>query len=300
MRLVLLSVLLVVSNTPTFAGQTWAWSEKDLKAIAVLERSVTKRGERHVVETPHWVIESDVSVRFTAELAHFMDKFSLGFDRLIKGLHSGKKVLRKPTAIVFDKQSDYDKKFTGGSRGHFRYHYTLEGFAELHVYSFIAVEKERDFKFFNHPILVHEGTHLLMRTYIGQPDVPLWFNEGTATYFQFWDLSTSGERNLKTRYSRSGFRKTLKEEYTKRPPSLRGLFSVETWNPDRMGPIAHRNYALGESIVDFMLSSKAGRRIFRRSFERVLSGQELFTDEEITILEPGWHKHIRATMSLKR
>ena len=121
-----------------------------------------------------------------------------------------------------------------------------------------------------------------------------------ATYFQFWNLNASGKQNLKTRYSRSFFRKILRETYRQKRPSLSELFAIEVWNPDEMGPKANRHYALGESFVDFMLSSKPGRKVFKRTFQRITGGQTLFTPEEIKKLEPGWHAHIRKTLGLKR
>lgn len=292
-------ILCLVLTTPSVAGEVWVWSKRDLAQIAKLEKSAKKRGGRHVVETEGWLVETDVSRRFTAELALFMDKFAASFDVLIKGLHVGKKVSRKPTVIVFDDKNVYAEKFPGGSRGYYRYHFNSEEFDELHLYSYIDNDKERDFKFFYHRILIHEGTHLLLRTYIGKPVIPKWFDEGIATYFQFWNLAASPKKNMKSRYSRSHFRDVLKKECQKTPPSLRELLTITTWNPDDMGPIANRNYAMAENFVDMLLSSREGQRVFKRTFRRLIARKELFAQKELAMLELAWQRHLKKTTGLK-
>ncbi len=292
-----LAPMLLVLITTTVSGQTtaWVWSKRDLKEIAAIERTVTAEGQGHRVETAKWIVVTEVSPRFTAELALFMGRFESAFAGLMKGIHDGKKVERKPTVFIYASEEAYKKKFPGGSRGYYQYQ---NDWSELHVYSFIDEEKERDFKFFYYPILIHEGTHLLTRTYLGQVPNPQWFDEGVATYFQFWNLSAPGKTNLKSRYSRSFYRAVLKEAYLKEPPSLNTLFTVKVWNPDDMGPQAKGHYALAESFIDFMLSSKGGRKVFQRTFQRLLVRAELFSAREIAQLEPAWHAHLRSVTGL--
>lgn len=298
MKPVLVFITLLFLSRPSLAGETWVWTRRDLKAIAAIEKRVTERDGRHTVETDRWNVETNVSARFTAELALFMNKLSVSFDGLIQGLHDGKKIERKPTAVVFDEKSEYQKMFPGGSRGYYRYNFSGNTFDELHVYSYIDREKERNFKFFYHPILVHEGTHLLLRTYLGKTAIPAWLDEGVATYFQFWNLAAPGKHNLKTRYSRSIYRDVLRKEFLAKRPTLEELFGIETWNPDNMGPIANRHYALGESFVDFLLSSPAGQKLFKRIFDRLQSKEELFSAKEIAQLDRAWHAHIQKTTGL--
>lgn len=302
MRLALLFLISFACTFDTAHGQssTWIWSKKELKEIAALEKSATVDGAWHVVETDLWLVRTEIDSRFSAELARFMDRFDEAFAELITGLHDGRKIPKKPTVVIYANKATYEAEFPGGSRGYFRWRHGSEQFEEFHVYSFIERPEEREFKFFYTPILIHEGTHLLLRTYLGKGHAPLWFDEGMATYFQFWNLKQSGKQNLASRYSRSFYRDPLKSAYLEGPPTLAGLFGVQKWNPDNMGPKAKRNYALAESMVDFMLSSRGGRKIFKRTFERIRTGESLFSEKELAKIEPGWHAHIRKTLRLKK
>ena len=278
----------------------WVWSKKELKRIASIEKSVKSEAGWFEVETKHWLIRTQVDRRFTAELAQFMDHFDQEFSDLLRGIHKGRKVKQKPTVVIYADHARYNREFPGGSRGYYRWSHQGRKWSEFHLYSYIQNQEERKFSSFYHPILIHEGAHILFRTYLGQGGAPLWFDEGMATYFQFWDLRDSPKKNLSSRYSRSIYRQDLRNAYEAGPPTLRTLFDVTTWNPDNMGPQARRNYALAESLVDFMMSSKTGRKIFKRTFQRIPSGTALFTEKEIAQLEPLWQEHIRTTLGLKK
>ena len=137
--LVILFLSVIASSAQ---GQTaWVWSKKDLKAIASLERKVVHEGERFCVETPYWIVETEVDSRFTAELGIFLDRFKMALDELLVGLHDGPLVKQKPTVVVFDLKSDYDEKFPGGSRGLFKHHFAGDAWDQLHVYSYVARQR---------------------------------------------------------------------------------------------------------------------------------------------------------------
>lgn len=285
------AVLFLASPT---AHAEWEWTSRQLKSIAKLERQVAKEGERHRLQSLHWLVETEVSPRFTAELAFFMDLLSSSLSQVIQGQPRTKK---KPTIVVFRSKSRYSALFDDGSRGNYRYEYDAGGkFTEFHVYSYVAKDSETRFAEFYHPILMHEGTHILLRRLFGRTECPLWFDEGVATFFQFWDLRATPKNNLRNRYSRSDFRADLRESFKKNPLTLEQLFAVKEWNPDDFGPRAKKHYAYAESFVDFLFSTKRGRSFFKKIFRRLAGGQEPMSAKEARTIERYWQAHIHRVL----
>ncbi|MCA8958912.1 MAG: hypothetical protein KDC38_00300 [Planctomycetes bacterium] len=297
---VLLVVSLWTGPTDAQSHKAWIWDKRDAKEIAKLEKAVTEESGRFHLESESWIIDTEVDARFTAELALFMDRFRTAFDGLLEGLHDGSQVEGKPRIYIWDTKEEYERAEPGGSRGYFRYTYDAQHKMRLTLYSFVDGAEERQFKFFYYPILIHEGAHCLLKSYVGEARLPMWFDEGVATYFQFWDLRASGRQNLKSRHQRSFFRDLMKETYLEAPPSLAELRGVHVWNPDNMGPIANRHYAFAESFTDLLLSSKEGRKVFKTMFQRILTNEPPLPDDELATLETAWHAHIRSRLGLKK
>lgn len=287
---------LLGAGAPAAAAPGWQWSKPQRKLVADLEQTVAHEGERFTLEGAHWRVETEVSARFTAELTLFMDLFHEAFHKLLEELEPTAVVERKPTVVVFATKERYAREFSDGSRGHYRYHWDEHGtWDELHLYTFIEKPEEREFAQFYQPILLHEGTHVLLRCVLGQNDCPVWFDEGVATYFQFWDLRLNVSQNLKTRYARSFYRGRLKEAYARELPDLPPLLAVESkaWNPDSMGPIAERHYALAESVIDALLGEPKGRPVFKALFDRLKQGETpLLSRDETVDLELAWHRRV--------
>lgn len=300
--LVIASAISAILFMPSIADaqtKAWIWSKRDLRKVAKLEREVTEKEGMFRVEGKTWIAQSQVDARFTAELCLFMEVFQTAFDDLLKGLHEGSKFDGKPVVTVWASEARYKQDAPGGSRGYFDYNFGGDGkLSSLRVFSFIDEPEEREFKFFYYPILIHEGAHCALQGYVGKADVPLWFDEGIATYFQFWDLRASGSKNLKTRFRRSFYNDNLKKIFLESPPSLRMLRGVATWNPDKMGPIAQRNYTLAESFVDLLLSSKRGREHFKAIFQRIIHRKPALPDDDVDALERAWHAHIKQRFKL--
>ena len=145
---------------------------------------------------------------------------------------------------------------------------------------------------------MHEGTHALIRNMIGKHPAPPWYDEGLATYLQFWDLRGDLKKNLASRYGRSFYRKHLSDHCLKDPKkevSLTRLAGVgaDQWNPDQMGPAAAHNYAQAENLIDFLLATDKNKLIFNRISASISSGKgsgQLFSPEEIKGLEPLWRE----------
>lgn len=290
---------------PLPAEADWAWNKKQRKQIAAMEKQVTAGPEfAFTLEGEHWKVETGVSARFTAELTLFMDLFHGSFNDLMSGLDAQPIVKQKPTVQVLGSQADYEAKHTKSSRGYYSYKWDANGvWTTFHLYTFIKHPKEREFSRFYHPILLHEGTHVLMRGLLGKAANPKWFDEGVATYFQFWDLNKSVKANRKTRYSRSLYLKHLSGAVRKDGlPKLQKVLDLGPlgWNPDNMGPIADKHYAFGESLIDCMLTSKKGAEFFVQTFERLRSAEKpTLSPDEVQRFEKVWHKHLRKVLRLR-
>ncbi|RMG16809.1 MAG: hypothetical protein D6731_05330 [Planctomycetota bacterium] len=294
-RLAAAALLVFAAAAP--AGAEWRWSARERKQIAALEARVEKGKDFPFrLEGRRWNVETAVSARFTAELALFMDSFSDAFDGLMKELDAEPLVERKPTVQVYASRADYAKQHTNGSRGYYRYRWDADGrFTELHLYTFVEWPREREFSRFYHPILLHEGTHVLLRVRLGKAANVKWLDEGTATWFQFYDLRASVKANRKTRARRSTFRKDLARALAK-GPRLSDLLSLGplTFNPDGMGPKALEHYGLAESFVDFLLSSRRGAEVYKQAFHRLREGKvPLLEPALVARLEGPWLAHAR-------
>ncbi len=297
--------LLAVLLLPLPAQADWVWTRKQRKQVAALTKQVSKGSEfPYTLEGEHWKVETAVSAQFTAELTVFMDLFYGSFSELMQGLKAQAVVKQKPTVQVFGSKASYEAKHSKATRGYYGYKWDANGvWTTFHLYTFIEHPHERDFTRFYHPILLHEGTHVLMRRLLGKVDNPKWFDEGVATYFQFWDLTKSVKANRKTRYARSHYRKHLAQAVRSEGlPKLQKLLDLGPvgFNPDHMGPIADKHYALGESVIDCMLTSKKGAEFFVQTFKRLRAGQTpTLTPEEVRRFEKVWHKHLGKVLKMR-
>jgi hypothetical protein len=297
----LLGVLVVFASSPASAQSAWRWSKADKKQLKVLAKSATQ-GESfpHVVEGEHWTVRTEISVVFTAELALFMDRFFVSFGELLEGLELDPRIPLKPTVEVFSSNTSYvSAGHPAENRGYYTYKWGSAGeWTHLHLHTYAAKASEKNFAGFYRPILLHEGTHVLLRRLMGKVPNAKWFDEGVATWFQFYDLSGSVKANRKQRYRRSMFlaKGHLKRAVAKGPPKLADLIALDddTWDPDKMGPIANEHYALAESVIDACLSNKKGAKIFKTVYGRLRAEEtpHVASDDAGT-LEKAWHKHLR-------
>lgn len=296
-----LAALLLSSAVSCLAHEPWTWKPNEKAFIDRQERTVRQEDGFFVLDGPKWNVRTEVSARFTAELSAFMELYDLAFHQIMN-MKLKAATDRKPAVVVYAAESTYAKRFPDGSRGHYAYHYDDDGkFTEFDLYSYVANEKEKTFANFYYPILQHEGTHLLLRKYLGRAPAPVWFDEGAATYFQFWDLRATVARNFETRYGSSAYRPVLRrwmEANKNAPPALDGLLKLtaETWNPDKMGPEAQMHYALAENFSEFLFSTKEGQAYFGTVFKRILAREEPVSGEERARIEPAWHRHLRRSI----
>lgn len=294
------------------------WTEKEKKQIEKLEKTIDKAGKNadgfYVYETPHWNLNIEISPRFAAEAAVYMELY---YDVLSPILDLKEDTPgMKPTLTVFDSEVKYQKAMSiPGSRGVFSYGFRGEEFSKLDLLTYMDPSEGRAkmlFEYAYHPVIQHEGTHCLLQRRVGAINMPDWLNEGFAEYFENWDLRAKTTLAGKTkadadarreRMVRSYGDKVLREYVQKNQdyPRLSYLISLETsdkWDPDNMGEITGQHYKMAESFVDALLSTPKGREQAKVMVGRMMKKEPPVTEDEIPELELMWYEYLDEVWSV--
>ena len=108
----------------------------------------------------------------------------------------------------------------------------------------------------------HEGTHCMIDLYLGY-EGPAWFEEGLATFFEYWDLSCSDKENLQKSILRNQRDMSFIISYrgidSKLPfMDIERLFglSYEEFYDDNNSTVA---YAESRALMTFILTSRVQR-----------------------------------------
>lgn len=202
----------------------------------------------HSVETPHYVVQTDVSKRFTHLVGQHMEEIYKEYERRFRGYD-----LQKHDRFhvkVFSHREDYNDAVPAklkGSAGAF-----VSSLRLLAAYMENNTE-ERVFK-----TLYHEGFHQFLHSSVGA-NVPLWVNEGFAEYFS--EAVWTGERFTSGQVPAGRLR--VLHEALKRNEyiSLTKLFMMENrgWLANVREGDASLQYAQAWSVVHFLCHARNGR-----------------------------------------
>lgn len=313
------SILLTLLSSLLLAGEggyerRWVWTPKELTKIKKIEKEVTEvtveeTGEKgYRYETPYWIVISEIDPHFTAECAEFMDRLALLFLEIFDPSLFCPET-PKPTVLVCKNEENY-RKIRGipGSRGVFTWAFDGEKFRVFHLYTYMEPRRTLTFSEAYHPVLLHEGTHALLQRLVGIKTLPVWLNEGFATFYEYWDLRSKGSPIGNTAADKEARRQQrvisptedrLKEILFAR----RGVYvplryilnlnTMEEWNVDGMGPRTAAHYALAESFSTYLMSTKETRKMLETFIKRVREETlPIVTDEEIKKLEKGYYKYL--------
>lgn len=284
----------------------WEWDKDDLRKIEKIEKKLDEDDNGYwTYEDKDVLVKCNINPRFTAELALYMEYFFDVFPKVFEVPPAGK-MLSKLHVYVHKTRSQYmaatgAPAWSGGV--HIPKMYGA-GWPVLELHGFPwGDSKEPDFcKDFNRGVMQHEGTHALFQRFAGKSRIPVFFNEGCATYFESWNLRVRKptEEERSERFKRGFHLKELvrkMEEYPGYKPNLSQCLNMDhgQWGSGEIG----LHYALAESFVDFLLSYKKGRRIFEdmveETYKRVamrVGTKPLLDKDDIEDLEPQWHEHI--------
>ena len=280
------------------AGAAWTWTPQEQARVKQLNALAKKDGAFFQIDTGTWNVRTDVSQEFAAELTCFYELFHEQFMSIVQ-IKSKPQVASKLNVVLYAKEADYRKTFDDGTRGYFRYKWDGDGtFTEFTLFSFVQYPNEREFSKFYHPILLHEGTHMLLQKYAGKNKIPVFINEGLANYFQYWNMRRTLAENLARRKNDSFFHKLLLERLRSDKaftPNLASMLKLDynQWNPDKMGPEAKLNYALGESFIETLATEPQMRGVLPTILEKALAGKEVFTQTETQQANAVWITSLR-------
>lgn len=305
-------------------GQTWAeadplpwsWTKEEMKKIEEYRKKLkqTEQGFFYYASREYEVF-CNISESFTAELALYVDLFVDRFQK-ITGLKPRSQVDSKLRVIVYSSQEEYLKNnpqippWSGGIHW-VDWSPPGGGLPVFYLLAYPWAETGKNSIFtqnFYRSVLQHEGSHAMLSKFCGKIKIPVFFNEGLATYLETWDLRiekpTDAERNK--RFLRSFHLRALLHHYDRYPdyrPDLASLLAIDHqgWERGSDEEISLR-YGLAESFTDFMLSNPARRTLYRKMVERLYEGRmpSMLLPEEIQKLEPEWHKHIAKLLETLR
>ncbi|MHC5037942.1 MAG: hypothetical protein ACYTHM_11565 [Planctomycetota bacterium] len=301
-------ILLVCSGKAWTAEKKggWWWTEKEQEAIREKMSEVVEKEGVFSVESKHWIVETKVPGTFCVETLLFMDLVTRFYETFVR-LDCPVRIQKKPKVVVFPNGEEYKKRFKDGSRGQFDFRYDyFRNVTSFCLYTYLENDREKDFIHFYKPILLHEGTHLLTQKLFGCRTVPLWLDEGLATFIQFWDLRKDGKENRKNRYKRSPYLQQLKgllHAFKGEGHPLDYLFGVDLkrWNPDGMGRKAHYHYGLAESLIDMFLSTEEGKKSLNQILKKAIASPKVFPMDEAMRgqVKQDWDKHVAGLFKVR-
>ena len=278
----------------------WVWTQEEQAKLDKAEKHVKQVKGWYKVESANWIVETQVDARFTAEWALFMERFNSAMHSIVGfGTQDAKNVAEKPLVKIFSTQKEYIETHDPESRGVFSCSKGKNGVvSNLVLASFVAEPTETRLEGFPIQVMQHEGTHLLVRRTFGTRDVPAWFNEGLASFFESWDFRKTKEWNLKDKLTRSRYAPFVRDMLDhKTLPTVETFFKEvcgKGWkNADE--ETVWRNYCIAESLMDTMARSADARSAFRGLSDRILKETDeakLMSPAECATFQSIWEKHL--------
>ena len=301
----------------------WHWTADEVKRVESLEKQVTRRDGFYLLSAGRFNIKTDVSKRFAAETSLFMDMFHDGYCKFLfetlkitpsqpAGRNRKKSISPripfpiKPTVVIFAREASYRKLFPNGSGGTFRCRWNRKGrCTKFHIYCYMQAYRyrRRTFKYFNHSVLLHEGTHCMLHAMARRKSIPLWFDEGFAQLVECWDLRAMLHGKVKLRYGRWANKRALKHPgkgWYQYNPSLTRLIGIKKWNTDNMGIQTRYRYAIAWNFMEFLFATNAGRKSLRLMLKRLVHEKKntpLLTKRDCWSIEPAWHSFLKKSMT---
>lgn len=271
------------------------------KEIAFVKRRVKKTSDGfYTVEYAKYVIKTDIDAQFAVEAAVYMREFRKAFRSFFK---PKPKLKATPTVYFFKDRATYQEEMK--KRGHAGLANAAGGYAgdrkRSHLYCFHD-NPGAGFGGINKEVIRHEGAHQLLSYILGRHDIPIWFNEGVATFFESWDIEKPREQNIEklkkfhTRFAR--IRRTFGTDAFRDLHYLVRL-NRKTWVSDNSRDGTLQHYAEVQSFMTFLLVNPKGREFFGHIFRAVARGKDalkMLTPKAINGAQKAWYKDIGARM----
>ena len=150
----------------------------------------------------------------------------------------------------------------------------------------------------------HEFTHHMLHFFTGSDRLPTWFNEGTACFFQYWNIHDKRHTNIKENLERAET-----GHYGYMPSVIRTLYGTPRFpTVEQLVNLSHHefhegggeretfHYCASWCLVNFLTTTKGGRRFFSMIVVAIREGKplsELMTPALIQKLQKAWDKDIK-------
>jgi hypothetical protein len=257
------------------------------------------------IRTSRYVIKSDVDEAFTAEATLYMADFYKAFRSFFK---PPPRLRAVPTVYLLrDRKSFHafcdQRDFPEQLKGSGGFYYGGARSSELVLWH---NRPGTGFGGFPKQAIRHEGAHQLLSYIIGTHRIPIWYNEGVATFFESWDVGKPWKENLEhLQATHSRFPRIIRTFGTENFIDLHHLMQLtrKTWVPDKFGPVTAQHYAEVQSFMTFLLVSKKGRTFFAMIFRCVAAGQnpaDRMSRKLIASAQRAWYKDIERRIALAK
>ncbi|MDR0868692.1 MAG: hypothetical protein LBP75_09535 [Planctomycetota bacterium] len=303
----------VFANHPTnqAAAVEWQWTAAEEKFIRqkLLPQVTTNRDGSFSLESAHWRVTAYLTPLFTAQAAAYLDFFADVFHRAFPFKDTAKWRDYKPEALIYKSRADY-LRHSGGeewSAGICRHALDSDGKPQITLFAYYEPSERESLAFDDRAPLStiqHEATHALLFRLLGTAPIPLWLNEGAATYYGHWQprqkITKRGNQPVDvaarlSRADKSAAPERLREFYRARPdaplPSLSRLVAGDTdqeFYAGGGGEATRLNYLLAESFIDFLMRSQKRRPLLQAIVERVQARKKPLTATELRRCEAQW------------
>ena len=270
-----------------------------------LKARVRKRGDFYSVKYGGYIIKSNVDKQFTAEAALYMRKFYETFRKFFK---PKPKVKTTPVVYLFKDRESYQdyvrKEFKNDTLIKAGGFYSgRPGKSELFCWH---NRPGKGFAAFPKMVMQHEGAHQLLSYILGTRRIPIWFNEGVATFFEGWKIDEEYDANIeRLRKTHRRFPIIRKAFGTNKFHDLAYLVKLnyKTWTPDKFGSKTTMHYAEVESFMTFLMVSKQGRKFFAKIFIAVAKGKNvsrMLSASTIRSAQKAWYADIKGRINSPR
>lgn len=324
----------------------WEWKKAEIAELKELAKQVkTETDGSFTLETANWRVRTWHTPLFTAQAGKYMEIFSEVFFKafILKG-ERGFTGFKPELCIHASRESYLATGAAPWSAGVSMTRWTAAGdkiTPEITLHACFPYQKEESNKdggkgkkggkgaaepVFGTKVplgtIQHEATHCLLQCVYGPMEIPMWLNEGAASYYEGWPLrqkiSEEGEsaKDVEARNKRRGhspgpreLRAQLRQRKDAPIPTLAELTSANAqaeFYCDNGGPRTRLNYNLAESFIDFLMNSRNRRPLMLAILERVREqkgragpGKPFVTEAEIAEHEKDWLQFLETRWGAK-
>ncbi len=265
------------------------------KKQRLIRKYVKKKGRWWVVSTRSYIVNSNVSPEVTLRFAIFMSDFYKKFTSLFKGKF---KKTEKPKLFIIPKANF--RKFL---KEEFDYQ-APENIGGVYIAGkgVLAVPYESGSQSRVIETIQHEGAHQLLHYYTGKIYLPLWFNEGSATNFEEWNIYDSAKDNISRPPEEYYYFKVLKlDAKNGRLIPFITLFNLKSSDWVKHGHLDPTKYAQSWFTVNFLFRTKQGRKFFNKILIALRSGDnidKIFTPKLQKNLAKALDKELRKLLKI--